>query len=200
MSIRATQKAETRDRILTAAKNLFEAEGFESTNIRRIAEASGVAAGTVLFHFPDKADLLHTALFEDLEGVLRSVTAAPPGRSLARWLAKVVDQVLAHYEARPELSRVLLRESIITGPPWAERFAGQMSRLHAAVAARAVVAVERGELRRDFQPALFAMAFLSYYLFGLIAWAQASHPNPRALVEHLVDHHLAGHRRTGPRT
>lgn len=200
MTIRATQKAETRDRILASAKNLFEAEGFEATNIRRIADAAGVATGTVLFHFTDKADLLHTALFEDLEAVLRGVTAARPGRSLTRWLARVVDEVLAHYEARPGLSRVLLRESLITDPPWAERFAGQMARLHAAVAARGTLAVERGELRPAFQPPLFAAAFVSYYLFGLLAWAQGSHPDPRALVTHLVDHHLAGYRRTGSRS
>lgn len=200
MSVRAAQKAETRDRILAAAKNLFESEGYEATNIRRIAEASGVATGTVLFHFADKADLLHTALFEDLEGVLRAVSGAPPGRSLARWLARLVDQVLTHYEARPALSRVLLRESLITDPPWAERFAGQMARLHAAVAARATVAVQRGELDSRFEAPLFAAAFVSYYLFGLLAWAQGSHPAPRALVEHLVAHHLAGYRRTGGRT
>lgn len=194
MLSRTARKAETRVRILTAARHLFEADGFDATNIRRIADAAGVATGTVLFHFTDKLDLLHAALFEDLEAVLHDVTQAPPGRSLRQWLSRLVDRVLSHYEARPALSRVLLRESLLSGPPWAERFAGQMTRLHAAVAARSSVALERGEVRPDFQPSLFAGAFVSYYLFGLLAWAQGSHPAPRALVEHLADHHLAGYR------
>ncbi|MGE3955661.1 MAG: TetR/AcrR family transcriptional regulator [Vicinamibacterales bacterium] len=196
MMSRAAQKAETRDRILAAARNLFEGDGFDATNIRRIADAAGVATGTVLFHFTDKLDLLHAALFEDLEAVLQEVVQAPPGRSLRQWLSRLVDRVLSHYEARPGLSRVLLRESLISGPPWAERFAGQMGRLHGAVAARAALALERGELEATFDPRLFAMAFLSYYIFGLLAWAQGSHPAPRALVEHLVEHHLAGYRAT----
>lgn len=194
MGSRATRKAETRDRILATARNLFEAEGFEATNIRRIADDAGVAAGTVLFHFADKQDLLHAALFEDLEAVLQDVAQAPPGRSLLQWLSRLVDRVLAHYEARPDLSRVLLRESLISGPPWAERFAGQMGRLHAAIAARATIAVERGEFAPSFDPRLFALAFVSYYVFGLLTWAQRSHPDPRALVAHMAEHHLAGYR------
>jgi AcrR family transcriptional regulator len=189
---RAEQKAETRQRILEAAKAAFEARGFDGVNLREIAEEIGVVPGTILAHFADKRDLLHAALFDDLQATLDSALAAPPGASLAAWLDGLTDALFAFYEARPALSRVLLRESLLADPPWRERFAAQVATAHAAVAGRARSARDAGELPAATDPALFAAAYLAHYYFGLLAWAQGTHPDPRGLIRRLNGAWLAG--------
>jgi AcrR family transcriptional regulator len=61
--VRAEQAARTRARILDAAGELFEANGYGRTSIRAIAEAAGVAVDTVYAVFANKARVL-TALID----------------------------------------------------------------------------------------------------------------------------------------
>jgi len=187
---RSEQKEETRQRLLDAAREVFEAEGFEGASLRQIAARAGIAAGTIFVHFRDKRDLLHAALFEDLAATLEAALAEDDADSLEAWLARLTDRMLGYYEARPLLSRVLLQQSLLAEPPWAERFAGQIAQVHAEVVRRAEVARAQGELAPDANLPLFAVAFVSFYMFGLIAWAQRSHPAPRELVRRLTAQHL----------
>lgn len=190
MTRRGEQKEQTRRRLLEAAREVFEAQGFEKANLRLIAHKAGIAPGTIFVHFQDKRDLLHAALFEDLAGVLNTALAREPGPSLEAWLAGLTDRMLGYYEARPVLSRILLQESLLADPPWAVRFAAQFEEAHAAIVRRAQFAQEQGEIGEDADLALFAVAYLSFYMFALIAWTQHAHPNPRALVQHLTAQHL----------
>ena len=45
---------ETRDRILQAAQEMFHDRGFESTTMREIAVAAGVATGAAYYYFDSK--------------------------------------------------------------------------------------------------------------------------------------------------
>ncbi len=191
MSTRTEQREDTRRRLLAAARGRFEVEGFEAAKLRDIAADAGVSVGSVFVHFADKRDLLHAALFEDLEATLdRALTSGPEG--LEPWLDHVVGAAMAHYAARPSLSRVLLRESLLAEDPWAGRFAGQHARLHAAVVERFEAARAAGQVGGD--AGLFGVAFLSFYTFGLLAWVQGAHPDPRGLVARLVHQHVTGAR------
>lgn len=189
MGVRDDQREETRRRLLDAAREQFEAHGFEATGLREIAKAAGVAAGTVFVHFADKKDLLHAALFEDLEAQLdRALATGPEG--LEPWLVHVAGMFFDYYAARPRLSRVLLRESLVAEPPWGDRFAGQFTRVHGAVVERFEAARGRGEVCGD--ATVFALAFISFYTFTLMFWVQSAHPNPREIVVRLVAQHLTG--------
>ena len=48
---------ERRDRIVEAARDLFDRQGFDDTSIADVAREAGVAVGTVYLSFPDKASL-----------------------------------------------------------------------------------------------------------------------------------------------
>ncbi|MBE2252371.1 MAG: TetR/AcrR family transcriptional regulator [Myxococcus sp.] len=82
---RQSQKAATRERVLEAARDEFEAVGFEAANVRSIAARAEVAAGTVLHHFGEKRELLYAALFDDLEATIdRALLELSRGGDLER--------------------------------------------------------------------------------------------------------------------
>lgn len=63
---RNTQAAETRTRILTSAKNLFESEGFEHVTIEKIAQSANVSMPTIYSLFQSKRGVLRALLDEAL--------------------------------------------------------------------------------------------------------------------------------------
>src|SRR5215469_15295206 len=66
MRITAEAKNETRQRIVSAAIDLFRADGWHDTTTRAIAAAAGIATGTLFNYFPTKeaiaAELIAAAL------------------------------------------------------------------------------------------------------------------------------------------
>lgn len=61
-----SQRAETYDKILGAALDLFVSRGFEGTTVDEIAEAAGLTKGAIYFHFATKDELL-LALLDQVE-------------------------------------------------------------------------------------------------------------------------------------
>ena len=195
---RSAQKEATKSRILEVAREHFERDGFERANIRDIAESAGVAAGTVLLHFVDKTSLLHAALHDDLEAAIARSLAEPSAGSLLERLCAVARPFYAYYEARPRLSKVLLRESLLSESAWKERFAEQAMRVTRHVAALAERARASGELEPKVNAELIAMAFASFYYFVLIGWVQQGIAAPMPLFEALMAQHLAPYVSTRP--
>jgi AcrR family transcriptional regulator len=58
MRVTAETKAATRQRILEAARHLFETNGFESSTTRELADAAGIATGTLFNYFATKEAVL----------------------------------------------------------------------------------------------------------------------------------------------
>lgn len=58
MGVRDDQKAATRERVLEAARDLFNEIGYDETTIRAIAERAGVSVGSVFTTFASKAEVL----------------------------------------------------------------------------------------------------------------------------------------------
>ncbi|MCY1078244.1 TetR/AcrR family transcriptional regulator [Archangium lansingense] len=190
--LRATQKAATGQAVLEAAREEFERVGFEAANLRAIAARAGVSAGTVLHHYGDKRELLHAALFDDLEETLRSALAGIGPGSLETQLSELTRAVFGYYQRRPKLSRTLLKESLFADEPWAQKFTGQVGMVHGAIARLAEEASARGELRPGVDGALFGAAYFSFFYFALISWVQGGHGAPVAMVERLISQHLEG--------
>ena len=190
--LRASQKEATGKAVLEAAREEFERVGFEAANLRAIAARAGVSAGTVLHHYGDKRELLHAALFDDLDETLRRALAGLGPGPLEKQLSELTRAVFGYYQRRPKLSRTLLKESLFADEPWARKFTAQAGMVHGALARLATEASTRGELRPDADGALFAAAYLSFFYFALISWVQGAPPSPVSMVEHLVHQHLEG--------
>ena len=64
-SSRAERKAQSRRRILEAARDVFFRDGFMAANLDEVAEKAGVAKGTLYRYFESKADLYVAVLADN---------------------------------------------------------------------------------------------------------------------------------------
>lgn len=76
-SRRSRKKQDTRNRLVAAADELFERQGYDETTTLDIAEAADVAQRTLFRHFPSKEALLYAEL-DDARFVLRDALHAQP--------------------------------------------------------------------------------------------------------------------------
>lgn len=67
-------KADTQDRIIQSALRLFGEGGYNGTSVAAIAEAAGVSASAVFWHFGDKATLFAEVCKRMLVPFLESIT------------------------------------------------------------------------------------------------------------------------------
>jgi AcrR family transcriptional regulator len=103
-TLRDAQAAQTRERILTAAKEFLEANDLADLTLRRVAELADVSAPTVYAHFPTM-EALHQAFFFWLKPHIGTDNLAVPG------LSDFVDmphRVFPHYQRQGRLLRNLL--------------------------------------------------------------------------------------------
>ena len=78
MGVRHTQKAATRERVVTAARDLFHEIGYEETTIRAIAEKAGVSVGSVFTTFNSKADVLSQVMADRVPALQDELTRVLP--------------------------------------------------------------------------------------------------------------------------
>lgn len=81
--------AETRDRLLRAAADVFAERGYDGTRVADIAAAAGVSNGALYSHFTSKAELLVDALRTHGRRELAEMFAADPNRSVTDLLLVV---------------------------------------------------------------------------------------------------------------
>jgi AcrR family transcriptional regulator len=67
LSVRKSQKEATRQRVLEAARDLFETEGYEETTVREIARKAQVSVGSVFTTFDSKGDILSQVMADRLD-------------------------------------------------------------------------------------------------------------------------------------
>ena len=68
MRVSAITRARTRRRILQVSAKLFDGSGFEACTTRQIADAAGIAAGTLFNYFDSKEAVLAALVFHAVEG------------------------------------------------------------------------------------------------------------------------------------
>jgi AcrR family transcriptional regulator len=95
----AQTKADTRERILDVALDLFTRQGFDGTSLRQIAEELGLTKAALYYHFESKDDILlalHMRLHEFGREALLEMAEGPI--TLQLWgelLDEIVDATLA---------------------------------------------------------------------------------------------------------
>jgi TetR/AcrR family transcriptional repressor of nem operon len=95
----ATKGDITREKILKAARNLFNTKGFGATSINDLVNASGLQKGSIYFHFPGKDAIALTVLEEASNSFMAfladSLTGESPGLCLENFFRNVMEKHLA---------------------------------------------------------------------------------------------------------
>ena len=92
--------AETRERLLRAAADVFAERGYDGTRVADIAAAAGVSNGALYAHFASKADLLADALRTHGRNLLAEMFAADPEQPVVDLLLAVGRQLPRRRDAR----------------------------------------------------------------------------------------------------
>ena len=110
LSVRAERAGENRDRLVSAARELFLRQGWTMTTMTQVAAVAGLARPTVYLHFKTKVDLLIACIDASLSEIpvrdrtdyLAMGEGAPGERAAtaARWLRGA-------YERSASIQRVL---------------------------------------------------------------------------------------------
>jgi AcrR family transcriptional regulator len=111
------RREETRDRIITAACDLFSKHGYHNTQVMDIVKAVGMSAGTFYNHFKDKRDLFEQITLESLEMLRVTVKSlrdpidiwSPEARF--KILMDTFNVIFDYIDANPQQLIMLLRVS-----------------------------------------------------------------------------------------
>ena len=174
---RSEHKERTRQALLAAARETISAQGFAATTARDVAEAAGVAVGTVFVHFPTMGRLAETLLDETVGQALAQVGDGLPNDDLPNDdlpsddlpSDDLVDQLLHvsaalydAYLADPELSRQVVSGSLFEAEPDGPS-SRRMAEFAAWVGVRVEAAVAAGRIEPVAPPDAFATFFALYF-------------------------------------
>ena len=121
---RAEMIAETKAKLVAAARQAFGSVGYAEASMDDFTAAAGLTRGALYHHFGDKEGLLRAVIAEiDAEMSARLATAAQKAPS--RWQG-FVDECVAYVEMalEPEIQRIVLRDGpAVLGDPskWPEQ-------------------------------------------------------------------------------
>jgi AcrR family transcriptional regulator len=174
---RLEQKAATRDRIVQAARELFNRDGYDATTTKAVAERAGVAAGTVFVHARDKPELLFLVMSNMLTETVNDAFRTLPAE------APFIDQVLhlfrgpvGYYARHPQVARAFLKTVPGADGPNAQKLNGETFAFIERMAGLIGAAAERGELARDLDVSLAARAVFAQYYVSLLSWMNGLAP------------------------
>jgi AcrR family transcriptional regulator len=148
---RQSQKAATRQRVIEAARTLFDLQGFEGTTIRDIASRAGVAVGSVFTTFGSKGEILSEVMAMRLDDLYAELNRVAP-----HLRGNVADQFrtmfAVHIEFEYRNARLFLAH-IAAAYDWtlaaSARPFGRAPKLQQMVRDRLQRGIEAGEVRPD---------------------------------------------------
>lgn len=117
---RVARRQGTRESIMEAATELFAARGVTSTSIDDIAEAAGIAKGSIYYNFESKAGLVEAILARSSELLGAALAEAQKGRSGKDLQASIVRELLILLKAHPDAAQVMVTELFRTERSWRE--------------------------------------------------------------------------------
>lgn len=186
MRVTAAAKAETRQRILEAARKLFAASGYEASTTREIADAAGIANGTLFNYFPNKEAILAALVTEATDSMSadfenQSLEEDSFEEALFGFVAAGLRKLKPWRKHLPVLLETVLNPLTTATADGAEA----MRLSHLETVARVAKHHSLGEL-----PAVALQLYWTLYIGVLMFWAQDSSPKQEDTLG-LLDSSLA---------
>ena len=169
-------------RVVDAAVELAERGGFDAVKLRDVAEASGVALGTLYKYFRSKEEILLFAVNEDMERLEAVMVERPPrGDTPTDRLSEFFARATRGFVRRPAYAHAVLRGAAASQATTAVQQAGFHLRL-----SRMVVAALRGEAPATARPLSepvgsereqrVALVLEHVWFACLLGWVSGLHP------------------------
>jgi TetR/AcrR family transcriptional regulator len=168
----AAHTAAIRGALLKAAREQFAKRDFTAASVREIAAAARVNPAMIHYHFGDKDGLYRAMLQETLGPVLQKVQELMDGggRESQASIHDALEAVMTMLAREPWVARLIVREVLAEEGPFRELFIREFA---AKGGGRVPQLLEReianGRVRKDLDPTLGALSFLSMALFPFIA-------------------------------
>jgi AcrR family transcriptional regulator len=164
----------TREKVVTAALDLFFAQGIKKTSLAQVAFQAGVTRITVYRYFPDKQQLVLAALMR-IPAALEAAQARLPGGPIQD-VGAVLDRVGAAFAAFPlrgtqrgmpsgDLSRLLDELQRVYPPVWEEVQTARLAAIQAIFNRLFALAETQGRLR----PGLNRQVVQAYFVAAVVA-------------------------------
>lgn len=174
----------TRERLVSAAFELFAEHGFENVTVEEIAQRAGVGRSTFFRNFATKEDVIfpsHDALLAKIDG--RLSTAATQSRDVA--VAEAARLVLQHYLSEGAQART--RYQLTSAVPALQAREGasqrQYQRLFTRYLARWWADQPDGALRAE----LMAASVVTAHNHVLRRWLRGESSDPLADFDHAIE-------------
>ncbi len=165
---RERNKLQKRTRIVAAARELFERQGFAVTTTQQIAEAADIGTGTLFLYAKSKEDLLIMVFKDEMLETARAIYAdLPAGASVTDQMMTVFNRMADYHARDADLTRLLLKELVI--PDSSERIS-DIAELMDAIFDGLTEIVRAAPHKPNGDPALIARSAFALYYFQLISW------------------------------
>ena len=168
MGERQARKAATRERVLAAARDLFEEAGYEATTIRMVAQRAGVSVGSVFTSFASKAELLSQVMQDRLDALYAELEQLTP-HLRGPTVDRIRSIMAVHYgfeTRRVRLYVVYVGASFQWEAGQAVVPMGRNLRLQAMLADTLRGGMARGEVRPDADVDTFIDTLLAAYMWN----------------------------------
>ena len=175
LSLRERKKLRNRNHILDAARDLFQAQGFEATSVEQISAAAEVSRGTFFNYFSTKESLLSEIADEELRSLEHRVATdlASMPSAVAR-IRHTMHLLVGDTLQFLQLTRYIFVEAL-RHPAGASATSVKLGGILTGLVRQAQA---QGEIRADLDPAQIARAISGAYLAALFHWIAAGDPSP----------------------
>jgi len=180
---RARKKAETRRRLLDAARTLFVERGYHEVRPQDIARLADVASGTFYTHFSDKREVFLAFVAEAGDALLARIReGAPTGPDvdLPTLLGHALRQLLAFSDENPGVLPAAFFDAglIDAGTPPETTLRGRLSSI---LAASVESRIESGRFFDDYDADLVGHAMVGLLQHALIHAGQTGKERERVI-------------------
>ena len=198
---------DARERLLTAATELFARQGVAATTFAAIAKRAGLTPAMMHYYFTDRDHLLDCVVEEKIAPFIAAVwNPVKRGAAPEEMMRGVVGRLVAGIERMPWIPSTWMREVLNEGGMLRSRVLRELPfdkvRLLSAAVARAQA---KGEIQADLDPVLIVFSTLGLVMMHLATapfFAEVFHrrePDPRAIGRHITALLLHGLKPSGER-
>jgi AcrR family transcriptional regulator len=168
LGIRQTQKQATRERVLAAARDLFQEIGYEETTIRKVAERAEVSVGSVFTTFSGKAEILSQVMEDRLDSLYAELEQVIPhlrGPTVDR-LRSIMAVHYGFETRRVRLFVAFVGASYMWAPGQGVIPLGSNVRLRAMLSDALIEGMQRGDVRQGVDVETFVDTLLAAYIWN----------------------------------